>query len=362
MNQASLLTASTTQGTARKRGRPRKTDTPSKDDITPSEPTSSSFPRQSSSKKKKYTKTELEERKDEWQRRYQDLLLCARRGDVDSMLVFPKSKEFELPMVKNCEPVHVKVELLDIYHYLVSRQDDLNQRVTYRSFGPMIGVNLPNQTLSNWIKNESRYRASVLNLPKDACYIIETKNAKVETVLVRWLENQRAQNIPVSAKMIKGAAVMTHTVLQDWFVTQDGEVDVNPSFSASWFDSFKKRNQITYCQLHGEAGSVDMKAIEPELVEIRQLCSQYDPENIYNCDETGLYLKELNYKSYTVEGKNAGGKPHRDCRVSLLVCVNASGSSILKAEDMSALRPLVLGNEYYTQQINIPNYFQGASD
>ncbi|OAQ22274.1 hypothetical protein K457DRAFT_45895, partial [Linnemannia elongata AG-77] len=61
------------------------------------------------------------------------------------------------------------------------------------------------------------------------------------------------------------------------------------SFSTSWFDAFKKRHRIAYCQLRGEAGSVDLEAIEPELAEIRQLCAMYDPENIYNCDETGLY-------------------------------------------------------------------------
>jgi hypothetical protein len=69
------------------------------------------------------------------------------------------------------------------------------------------------------------------------------------------------------------------------------------SSSTSWFDAFKKHHRIAYCQLRGEAGSVDLEEIEPELAEIRQLCAMYDPENIYNCDETGLYLRELNSKS-----------------------------------------------------------------
>ncbi|KAG0248505.1 hypothetical protein BGZ95_008025, partial [Linnemannia exigua] len=82
-----------------------------------------------------------------------------------------------------------------------------------------------------------------------------------------------------------------------------------------------------------------MGAIEDELVEIRRICAEYSPDNIYNCDETGIYLKELSSKSYTFRGDKAGGKPIREARVSLLMCVNASGSSVRKAETMSALRP-----------------------
>ncbi|KAG0336388.1 hypothetical protein BG004_008076 [Podila humilis] len=165
MQQASLPTTSTTQGTVKKRGRPRKRDpTPPDDDITPS-----------TAKKKKYTQKEIAERNTEWERRYQNLLLLARRGDVDSMLILPRIKEYELRMVKSSTPLQMKIELLDIYHYLVRRQDQLNQRVTYRNFGSFVGLDLPNQTLSNWLQHEERYRAKAMKLPKNACYIIETK-------------------------------------------------------------------------------------------------------------------------------------------------------------------------------------------
>lgn len=100
---------------------------------------------------------------------------------------------------------------------------------------------------------------------------------------------------------------------------------------------------VSYCQLHGESNSVGLNAIEPGLVAIRKLASEFTSDNIYNCDETRM--KELNSKSYTVGGNDAGGKPGRAARVSLLVCVNASGLSIRKAETMSSLRPLLLGND-----------------
>ena len=99
----------------------------------------------------------------------------------------------------------------------------------------------------------------------------------------------------------------------------------------------QKRHNITYCQLREEAVSVNLEAIKPELVQIRQLWAQYTPDSIYNCDETGVYLEELYHKSYTTQLSEAGVKANRNCRVTILFCINASGASLLKAEHMDAL-------------------------
>ncbi|KAF9080112.1 hypothetical protein BGX29_005614, partial [Mortierella sp. GBA35] len=68
------------------------------------------------------------------------------------------------------------------------------------------------------------------------------------------------------------------------------------------------------------------------------------PDNIYNCDETGMYLKELSTHSYTTEELASGAKPERGSanRVSILFCVNATGSSLARAATVEALRPLVI--------------------
>jgi hypothetical protein len=90
-----------------------------------------------------------------------------------------------------------------------------------------------------------------------------------------------------------------------------------------------------------------MEAIEPELVAIRQLCAQYckyTPDNIFNCDETGIYVKELDTKSYTTALSTTGAKAIRDCRVSILFCINASGTPLAMAKEKKSLRPLVISN------------------
>jgi hypothetical protein len=76
--------------------------------------------------KKKYTINELHERNYEWARGYQELLNCARRNNVSAVLVLPTIKEFEISMARNCVMLLNKVELFDIYHYLITRQNDLH--------------------------------------------------------------------------------------------------------------------------------------------------------------------------------------------------------------------------------------------
>jgi hypothetical protein len=82
-----------------------------------------------------------------------------------------------------------------------------------------------------------------------------------------------------------------------------------------------------------------MEAIEPELVEIPQLCAQYTPDNIFNCDETGMYVKELDTKSYTASLSTSGVKAIRDCRVSIMSRINASKTSRSMVKGEKPLRP-----------------------
>jgi hypothetical protein len=249
---------------------------------------------------------------------------------------------FEVPMVKVCTTLSVKLEYLDIYHYLKSRQHHLRHKISHNNFGLLIGCHIPKTTLSRMLQDEEKLRAASKLLPQDASYIVNRRHDKLEHVLNRWLEDQRKQNTPVSAKMIKKAASVTHTILATYNDPNERPVR-EPTFTASWFTAYKKRHQISYCQLQGEAGSVDMVAIEPELVEIRALAAQFHPRNIVNCDETGMYLKELDTKSYTTVEWTSGAKANRNARVTILFCINADGSSLDLANTIDAFKPLIVG-------------------
>jgi hypothetical protein len=160
-----------------------------------------------------------------------------------------------------------------------------------------------------------------------------------------WLLEVRKNNDIVSGLQLQAAADSVLHILTDDFSDTLGNPYGRPiSFATSWRSRMTQEYNITYCNLKGEAGSVDMDAIAGRMEEIRNICSGFEPENIYNCDETGLYLKELSTHSYTMEELTSGVKPERGAsRVSILFCVNATGSSLVRAATVEALRPLVMG-------------------
>ncbi|KAG0248208.1 hypothetical protein BGZ95_008156, partial [Linnemannia exigua] len=77
--------------------------------------------------------------------------------------------------------------------------------------------------------------------------------------------------------------------------------------------------------------------------ELRNICSVSEPNDIYTCSEIAMCLKELSTHTYTTEDLISGSKPDRGAsRVSILFCVNASGSSLSRAAVEEALRPQVI--------------------
>ena len=62
-------------------------------------------------------------------------------------------------------------------------------------------------------------------------------------------------------------------------------------FSNGWLQGFKKRNGIRQQKLQGEAASANQAAIDEALPLLREICSNYPSERIYNMDETGLFYR-----------------------------------------------------------------------
>jgi len=62
-------------------------------------------------------------------------------------------------------------------------------------------------------------------------------------------------------------------------------------FSTGWLAKFKKRHNITKVKRHGESASADHAAVDIAIPEFRELLAQYNPQDIYNMDETGLFYR-----------------------------------------------------------------------
>ncbi|GBC40583.2 CENP-B homolog protein 2-like [Rhizophagus irregularis DAOM 181602=DAOM 197198] len=104
-------------------------------------------------------------------------------------------------------------------------------------------------------------------------------------------------------------------------------------FSSGWLHKFKDHNGIRRRKLEGEASSADETAIANALPLLRELCSNYPPERIYNMDETGFFYR-LEPDRTLATKRLAGRKVNRE-RLSIALCANADGSH--------KLNPLIIG-------------------
>ena len=75
----------------------------------------------------------------------------------------------------------------------------------------------------------------------------------------------------------------------------------------------------------GEANVVDMQTVADWNGKIEDLVAGYDPRNVYNGDETGLFFRVLPSKTLTLGcDKCTGGKLSKE-RLTLYICANITG-------------------------------------
>ena len=105
------------------------------------------------------------------------------------------------------------------------------------------------------------------------------------------------------------------------------------AFSSGWLHRFKKRNGIQVRKLQGEASSADINAITEALPLLKNMCSNYPPERIYNMDETGLFYRLE--PDRTLATQRLSGRKKNKERLSIALCANSDGSH--------KLDPLIIG-------------------
>ncbi|XP_029656090.1 tigger transposable element-derived protein 6-like [Octopus sinensis] len=107
------------------------------------------------------------------------------------------------------------------------------------------------------------------------------------------------------------------------------------SFKASngWLDRFKKRHELLFKTISGEKNSSDLSTVSNFFADYDNCLETVGSENIFNCDETALYIKRTPSKSFVQFDKCNGIKMSKE-KVTLLLCCNALGEK---------LKPLLIG-------------------
>jgi hypothetical protein len=111
----------------------------------------------------------------------------------------------------------------------------------------------------------------------------ESTYSKLEKVLFAWYQKARASGIPVDG-----------TVLWEKSLRIAAAMGIE-NFSApnGWISSFKQRHGLVFKKLARESAAVDTNAMDLWFKRLPELLEGYKARDIYNADETGLYVNCL---------------------------------------------------------------------
>lgn len=140
---------------------------------------------------------------------------------------------------------------------------------------------------------------------------------EVDKGLLKWFSQKREKNATITGAVLQSKA-------EDLGTKIEGD---NFKCSRSWIERFKKRHDINAGKIVGEAASVNMETVhdwlENKWPNIRE---NYEDNNIFNADETGLFFKLMPNKSLKFRGDRCvGGKLSKE-RITVLVAANFCGT------------------------------------
>ncbi|XP_066474732.1 tigger transposable element-derived protein 1-like [Tiliqua scincoides] len=156
---------------------------------------------------------------------------------------------------------------------------------------------------------------------------------RMERLLVLWLEDLYAKNVPVGLALIQQKAMSLYGDLKKDLGEEEAAKEKPFKAARGWFYRFQKRHGFRNVKIQEEAARADMEAAESFLEELRKITEDgsYDPRQVFSVDETGLYWKHMpSHTDISAPEKSASGFKASQDRVTLLVGGNARGDKKLK--------------------------------
>lgn len=134
------------------------------------------------------------------------------------------------------------------------------------------------------------------------------------------------KKIPVSGPILQSYARK---------VAQDLGDESGFKASNGCLERFRVRYNVNFRVISGEGAAVDQDTVSDWKMRLSTMLEQYNPVDIYNCDEMGLYYKLMPGRSLIINKDDCIGVKRSKDRFTVLLCVNWTGNDKLK--------PLVVG-------------------
>lgn len=105
--------------------------------------------------------------------------------------------------------------------------------------------------------------------------------------------------------------------------------------SNGWLTNWKSRYNIKQFAISGESADVDPEVVAEFKDHLSSIIGEYSLDNIFNCDETGVFYRSLPDKTLACKGDSVKGGKHAKERLTVLLACSLSGEK---------LKPLVIGH------------------
>ena len=179
--------------------------------------------------------------------------------------------------------------------------------------------NVARSTISSIIKNKEK----TLDAFESSSFLPDRKRLRtttytdIEDALLLWFKQARSLNVSISGPILQTKARELATLLG------------HPQFvcSSGWLERFKIRHGIAFRQMSSEAASVTEDTWLG--TKLPALLSEFQPDDIFNANETGLFWKCLPDKTLHLKGEACSGGEKSTDRITVLVCSNMTGTAKL---------------------------------
>jgi hypothetical protein len=149
-------------------------------------------------------------------------------------------------------------------------------------FNRLYDLDIKRPTISKILKEKERW-LSITNTSIPTYKHRDVKYPLLEQALSIWVKQALSKNMVLSDNILREKA---KEFAQDLNITSN-----MIGFSNGWLGGFKSRNNLSKQRIHGEANSAPLSTLPELRAELQELISKYDPSDVFNCDETGLFYR-----------------------------------------------------------------------
>lgn len=146
-----------------------------------------------------------------------------------------------------------------------------------------------------------------------------------------WVEDNQTRKIMINGHLIRQQGQIIQQRLNRQ-LPEDQQLSLK--FSNGWYQRFCKKHSFQQQAVHGESGSVQQEVINRELPAIKEIIQQYQPQDVFNADETGLFFNMPPNK--TIGSAPAPGLSKNKKRITVLLACNSTCTE--------RLEPLFIGH------------------